>query len=82
MSPNQNRCPPVPPFSEETAIRKARMAEDAWNSRNPDMVALAYSIDSLRASDPISHPHLRLIKGTSGWDRSMVSAGGRRVDVG
>ena len=47
MSPYQNRRPPVPPFTEETAIRKVRMAEDAWNSRNPDMVALAYSIDSL-----------------------------------
>jgi nuclear transport factor 2 (NTF2) superfamily protein len=47
MSPYQNRRPPVPPFTEETAILKVRMAEDAWNSRNPDMIALAYSIDSL-----------------------------------
>jgi nuclear transport factor 2 (NTF2) superfamily protein len=35
-----------PPFTEETAIRKARMAEDAWNSRDPGRVALAYTEDS------------------------------------
>jgi uncharacterized protein len=38
--------PPVPPFTRDTAIQKARMAEDAWNSRNPEKVSLAYSIDS------------------------------------
>jgi nuclear transport factor 2 (NTF2) superfamily protein len=37
---------PVPPFSRESAIRKVRLAEDAWNSRDPERVALAYSIDS------------------------------------
>jgi hypothetical protein len=36
----------VPPFTRETALRKVRMAEDAWNSRDPDRVALAYSEDS------------------------------------
>lgn len=35
-----------PPFTAETAAQKARMAEDAWNSRDPARVALAYSIDS------------------------------------
>jgi nuclear transport factor 2 (NTF2) superfamily protein len=39
--------PPLPPFTRETAIQKVRLAEDAWNSRNPDKVALAYAIDSL-----------------------------------
>ncbi len=39
--------PPLPPFTIETAIQKARMAEDAWNSRDPQRVALAYTIDSL-----------------------------------
>ncbi|MDP2355905.1 MAG: nuclear transport factor 2 family protein [Beijerinckiaceae bacterium] len=39
--------PPVPPFTQETAAQKARMAEDAWNSRDPDNVALAYTPDSL-----------------------------------
>ena len=36
----------VPPFNRETATLKVRMAEDAWNSRNPQKVALAYSKDS------------------------------------
>jgi nuclear transport factor 2 (NTF2) superfamily protein len=39
--------PPLPPFDAEAAARKARMAEDAWNSRDPARVALAYTPDSL-----------------------------------
>ncbi len=39
--------PPVPPFTEETASIKVRAAEDAWNSRNPAKIALAYTSDSL-----------------------------------
>src|SRR5262249_30626013 len=38
--------PPVPPFDEETAALKARLAEDAWNSRDPLRVAQAYTPDS------------------------------------
>ncbi|HEU4708395.1 MAG TPA: nuclear transport factor 2 family protein [Methylophilaceae bacterium] len=38
--------PPLPPFTRETAMQKVRMAEDAWNSRDPERVALAYSPDS------------------------------------
>ncbi len=38
--------PPLPPFTAETSAQKARMAEDAWNSRDPATVALAYSVDS------------------------------------
>jgi uncharacterized protein len=38
--------PPFPPFSRESAAQKVRLAEDAWNSRNPEKVALAYSVDS------------------------------------
>lgn len=37
--------PPLPPFEMDTAIQKARMAEDAWNSRDPERVALAYTPD-------------------------------------
>jgi len=37
---------PVPPFSHETAIIKVRMAEDGWNSRDPQRVALAYTENS------------------------------------
>jgi uncharacterized protein len=38
--------PPLPPFTFETAVQKVRMAEDAWNTRDPMRVALAYSPDS------------------------------------
>jgi nuclear transport factor 2 (NTF2) superfamily protein len=38
--------PPFPPFTHETAIQKVRLAEDGWNSRNPEKVALAYTPDS------------------------------------
>ena len=38
--------PPVPPFTAETARRKVRMAEDAWNTRDPERVAQAYTEDS------------------------------------
>lgn len=39
--------PPRPPFTMETAAQKARMAEDAWNSRDPEKVSLAYTADSV-----------------------------------
>jgi uncharacterized protein len=38
--------PPLPPFTRETAVKKVRLAEDAWNTRDPEKVALAYTIDS------------------------------------
>lgn len=38
--------PPLPPFTADTAAQKGRLAEDAWNSRDPARVALAYSEDS------------------------------------
>lgn len=38
--------PPLPPFTDETARQKVRLAEDAWNSRDPARVALAYTSDS------------------------------------
>ncbi len=38
--------PPLPPFTRETAAQKVRMAEDAWNSRDPMRVSLAYTPDS------------------------------------
>ena len=38
--------PPVPPFTEETARAKVQAAEDAWNSRDPELVARAYTEDS------------------------------------
>jgi nuclear transport factor 2 (NTF2) superfamily protein len=38
--------PPLPPFTREGAIQKVRLAEDAWNSRDPEKVSLAYTPDS------------------------------------
>jgi hypothetical protein len=38
--------PPLPPFTRETAIQKVRLAEDAWNSRDPEKVSLGYTPDS------------------------------------
>ena len=38
--------PPLPPFTRETAIQKVRMAEDGWNSRDPQRVSLVYTVDS------------------------------------
>jgi len=45
MTDNHSR-PPLPPFSSATAAQKVRMAEDGWNSRDPDRVVLAYTADS------------------------------------
>lgn len=38
--------PPFPPFTRDSAVQKVRLAEDAWNTRDPAKVALAYTIDS------------------------------------
>jgi len=38
--------PPLPPFTQETAVQKVRLAEDGWNTRNPEKVSLAYTVDS------------------------------------
>lgn len=46
MPPNQESRPPLPPFTRESAIKKVRLAEDAWNSRDPERVALAYTVDT------------------------------------
>jgi len=37
---------PLPPFTEETAKQKVRMAENGWNGKNPQKIAMAYSVDS------------------------------------
>ncbi|HEY6900342.1 MAG TPA: nuclear transport factor 2 family protein [Puia sp.] len=37
---------PLPPFTRETAIQKVQMAEDAWNTQNPEKVCLAYTVDT------------------------------------
>ena len=38
--------PPLPPFTPKTAVEKVRLAEDAWNTRDPQRVAAAYTVDS------------------------------------
>ncbi|MEX3634056.1 DUF1348 family protein [Paraburkholderia sp. BR14320] len=45
MTLNESR-PPFPPFTLESATHKVRAAEDGWNSRDPEKVALAYTVDS------------------------------------
>jgi len=46
MSTHENPRPPFPPFDADTAAKKVRMAEDAWNTRDPERVSLAYTPDS------------------------------------
>jgi len=46
MTADPSSRPPLPPFTRETAAQKVRMAEDAWNTRDPERVSLAYSVDS------------------------------------
>ena len=46
MSSDTNTRAPVPPFTLESAIQKVRMAEDAWNTRNPEQLSLAYTTNS------------------------------------
>ncbi len=46
MSAAESPRPPLPPFDPRTAAQKVRMAEDAWNTRDPERVSLAYTPDS------------------------------------
>lgn len=55
--------PPLPPFTEDSARQKVRLAEDAWNSRDPARVVLAYSPDTRwrnRAEFPVGREQARL----------------------
>src|SRR5258708_29361297 len=45
-TPRTPARPPLPPFTRDSAMQKARLAEDAWNTRDPAKVALAYAIES------------------------------------
>ncbi len=65
--------PPCPPFTQETAIRKVRMAEDAWNTRDPDRVVLVYTEDTRwrnRAEFPVGREevHRFLVRK---WSREL-----------
>ena len=65
--------PPLPPFSADTAALKARMAEDAWNSRNPDKVSQAYTEDSIwRNRDEFITGREQIVAFlTRKWDREL-----------
>ena len=57
-----NTKPPLPPYTAETARQKVRLAEDAWNSRDPDRVALVYTEDTRwrnRAEFPVGRQQVR-----------------------
>jgi nuclear transport factor 2 (NTF2) superfamily protein len=65
--------PPLPPFTRETAAQKVQAAEDAWNTRDPERVALAYSEDSVwRNRDTFVSGRREIIEFlTSKWDREL-----------
>jgi nuclear transport factor 2 (NTF2) superfamily protein len=56
--------PPLPPFTAESAAQKVRLAEDGWNSRDPDRVVLAYTPDTVwrnRAEFPVGREQARAL---------------------
>jgi nuclear transport factor 2 (NTF2) superfamily protein len=65
--------PPVPPFTEETARQKVQAAEDAWNTRDPDKVAAAYTEDSVwRNRDTFVTGRAEIAAFLRGkWDREL-----------
>jgi nuclear transport factor 2 (NTF2) superfamily protein len=65
--------PPLPPFTRETALQKVRLAEDAWNGRDPQRVALAYTSDSVwrnRAEFPRGRAEIEAFL-TRKWAREL-----------
>jgi len=90
MTPEAKR-PPLPPFTPETAAQKVRMAEDAWNTRDPQRVALAYTPDSRwrnRSEFPRGREQIRQLlerKWTRELDYRLIKElwahGGNRIAV-
>ena len=65
--------PPLPPFDRDTAIQKVRLAEDGWNSRNPDLVTPAYTEDSQwrnRHEFPVGHAQIHAFL-TRKWAKEL-----------
>jgi len=65
--------PPLPPFTQETAILKVRLAEDGWNTRDPEKVSLAYTMDSRwrnRAEFPVGRQQIVAFL-TRKWTREL-----------
>src|SRR3989442_10522365 len=72
-------CPPLPPFTRESAIQKVRLAEDGWNSRDPAKVALAYTIPWAGHVGVSPAPALVLrVPVHAEWHRVRCRAGHRR----
>ncbi|BBZ58197.1 nuclear transport factor 2 family protein [Mycolicibacterium phocaicum] len=65
--------PPVPPFTTETALQKVQAAEDAWNTRDPQRVALAYTPDSVwRNRDVFVTGRAEIVQFlTTKWEREL-----------
>jgi nuclear transport factor 2 (NTF2) superfamily protein len=68
-----NPRPPLPPFDREAALQKVQAAEDAWNTRNPERVALAYTEDSVwRNRDLFIHGRGEIIAFLNEkWEKEM-----------
>jgi uncharacterized protein len=68
--------PPLPPFTRETAAQKVQAAEDAWNSRDPERVSLAYSEDSVwRNRDTFLSGRSAIAEFLTGkWERELEYA--------
>ena len=65
--------PPLPPFTDETARQKVRLAEDAWNTRDPQRVSLAYTVDSRwrnRSDFVVGRPAIVALL-TRKWEREL-----------
>jgi nuclear transport factor 2 (NTF2) superfamily protein len=65
--------PPLPPFTRETALQKVQAAEDAWNTRDPERVALAYSQNSVwRNRETFLNGRAEIVAFlTSKWEREL-----------
>ncbi|MBV8240856.1 MAG: DUF1348 family protein, partial [Hyphomicrobiales bacterium] len=66
--------PPLPPFTAETAAQKARLAEDAWNTRDPARVALGYTVDSIWRN------RAEFIQGREGIEAFLTRKWNRELD--
>ncbi len=68
--------PPFPPFTAETAAQKVQAAEDAWNTRDPERVAAAYTVDSVwRNRDTFLAGRAEIVAFlTQKWERELEYA--------
>jgi nuclear transport factor 2 (NTF2) superfamily protein len=73
MSDSPESRPPFPPFDETTALTKVQAAEDAWNSRDPELVATAYTPDSVwRNRDTFVTGRSAIVEFLTGkWQREL-----------